>query len=320
MATIVMSNDFNASTDFVYTKAKLNERGGKSIGILNKSNKKALYLQTPLMLTWGVNEYVDDNTQKKSYDLALQFPNDEYNNPECDAFLKNMQELEMRIKNDAITNCKEWLNKPKMSPDAVDALWSSMLKYPKDKATEEPDKTRAPTLKIKIPYWEGLFKNVEIYSENRNLLFPNDDNVSINELIGKGSNVATIIQCGGIWVANGKFGVTWKLFQAVVKPKTSLSGKCHIVLSDKDKEKLTSAIQADDDDNDDGDEPVVVQSITQVPDSDDEEVPEVVVKNDDLKNEVKNDLKDDPKNEVTDEQVKQVAVEDAPKKKRVVKK
>jgi hypothetical protein len=320
MATIVMSNDFNASNDFVYTKAKLNERGGKSIGILNKSNKKALYLQTPLMLTWGVNEYVDDNTQKKSYDLALQFPNDEYNNPECDAFLKNMQELEMRIKNDAITNCKEWLNKPKMSPDAVDALWSSMLKYPKDKATEEPDKTRAPTLKIKIPYWEGLFKNVEIYSENRNLLFPNDDNVSINELIGKASNVATIIQCGGIWVANGKFGVTWKLFQAVVKPKTSLSGKCHIVLSDKDKEKLTSAIQADDDDNDDGDEPVVVQSITQVPDSDDEEVPEVVVKNDDLKNEVKNDPKDDPKNEVTEEQVKQVAVEDAPKKKRVVKK
>jgi hypothetical protein len=317
MATIVMSNDFNASTDFVYTKAKLNERGGKSIGILNKSNKKALYLQTPLMLTWGVNEYVDDNTQKKSYDLALQFPNDEYNNPECDAFLKNMQELEMRIKNDAITNCKEWLNKPKMSPDAVDALWSSMLKYPKDKATEEPDKTRAPTLKIKIPYWEGVFKNVEIYSENRNLLFPNDDNVSINELIGKASNVATIIQCGGIWVANGKFGVTWKLFQAVVKPKTSLSGKCHIVLSDKDKEKLTSAIQADDED-DDGIEPVVVQSITQVPDSDDEEVPEVV--KDDLKNDLKNDPNNDQKDELTEEQVKQVAVEDAPKKKRVVKK
>jgi hypothetical protein len=317
MATIVMSNDFNASTDFVYTKAKLNERGGKSIGILNKSNKKALYLQTPLMLTWGVNEYVDDNTQKKSYDLALQFPNDEYNNPECDAFLKNMQELEMRIKNDAITNCKEWLNKPKMSPDAVDALWSSMLKYPKDKATEEPDKTRAPTLKIKIPYWEGVFKNVEIYSENRNLLFPNDDNVAINELIGKASNVATIIQCGGIWVANGKFGVTWKLFQAVVKPKTSLSGKCHIVLSDKDKEKLTSAIQAHDDDDD---EPVVVPSITQVPDSDDEEVPEVVVKNDDTKNDTKDDTKNDTKDEVTEEQVKQVAVEDAPKKKRVVKK
>jgi hypothetical protein len=219
-----------------------------------------------------------------------------------------MQELEMRIKNDAITNCKEWLNKPKMSPDAVDALWSSMLKYPKDKATEEPDKTRAPTLKIKIPYWEGVFKNVEIYSENRTLLFPNDDNVSINELIGKASNVATIIQCGGIWVANGKFGVTWKLFQAVVKPKTSLSGKCHIVLSDKDKEKLTSAIEVDDDD----DEPTVVSSVTQVQDSDDEEVV--------IKQEVKEEVKEEPKEEVTEEQVKQVAVEDTPKKKRIIKK
>ena len=312
MATIVMSNDFNASTDFVYTKAKLNERGGKSVGILNKSNKKALYLQTPLMLTWGVNEYVDDNTQKKSYDLALQFPNDEYNNPECDAFLKNMQELEMRIKNDAIANCKEWLNKPKMSPDAVDALWSSMLKYPKDKATEEPDKTRAPSLKIKIPYWEGVFdKDLEIYSESHNLLFPNDDNVSINELIGKASNVATIIKCGGIWVANGKFGVTWKLFQAVVKPKTSLSGKCHIVLSDKDKEKLTSAVEVEDDDDD---EPVLVSTVTQVQDSDDEEIPEV------LKNDVKDDVKEKVTEEVTEEQVKQVAVEDTPKKKRIVKK
>jgi hypothetical protein len=192
-----------------------------------------------------------------------------------------------------------------------------MLKYPKDKATEEPDKSRAPSLKVKIPYWEGLFKNVEIYSENRALLFPNDDNLSINELISKGSNVATIIQCGGIWVANGKFGVTWKLFQAVVKPKTSLSGRCHIVLSDKDKEKLTSTVQVDDDDND---EHVAVPSITQVPDSDDEELPEVVVKNDKVKNDQKDEVKNDPTYDVNEEQVKQVAVEDAPKKKRVIKK
>ena len=318
MATIVMSNDFNASTDFVYTKAKLNERGGKSIGVLNKTSKKALYLQTPLMLTWGVNEYVDDNTQKKSYDLALQFPNDEYNNPECEVFLKNMQELEMRMKNDAITNCKEWLNKPKMSPDAVDALWSSMLKYPKDKATEEPDKSRAPTLKVKIPYWEGVFKDVEIYSEMRKQLFPNDDNTSINELIGKGSHVATIIKCGGIWVANGKFGVTWKLFQAVVKPKTSLSGKCHIVLSDKDKEKLTNAVEVDDDEDND-DEVKHVASVTQVQDSDDEEVVVKEEVKEDVTDELNKELKEEVK-ESSDEQVKQVQVEDAPKKKRIVKK
>jgi hypothetical protein len=50
-------------------------------------------------------------------------------------------------------------------------------------------------------------------------------------LIPKGSEIACIIQCGGIWFANGKFGVTWKLFQGVVKPTQTLAkGQCHIKL------------------------------------------------------------------------------------------
>ena len=45
--------------------------------------------------------------------------------------------------------------------------------------------------------------------------------------------------CGsGIWFANGKFGVTWRLFQAVVKPRASLKGKCHISLDPVEKDKL----------------------------------------------------------------------------------
>jgi hypothetical protein len=257
------------------------------------------------MLTWGVNEWSDDKTGKKSFDLALQFPSEE--NSECSAFLKNMQELEMRIKSDVITNCKEWLGKPKMSSDAVDALWSPMLKYPKDKASDEFDYSRAPTLKVKIQYWENTFKNVELYNESGTLVFPNDDNSAISDFIVKGSSVATIIQCGGIWVANGKFGVTWKLFQAVVKPRTTLSGKCHIVLSEKDKEKLVAPVDEEDDD----DEPVkMVSSVTEVPDSDDDEPKEIV--------EVI--VKEEPKEEVKEEVVKQVDVEDAPKKKRIVKK
>jgi hypothetical protein len=301
MATIVSGAAFNVNTDYVYTKPKLNANNGKSIGILNKHNMKSLYISTPLMLTWGVNEWSDDKTGKKTFDMALQFPNQEYNNTECAAFLKNMQELETRIKSDVIVNCKEWLGKPKMSADAVDALWSPMLKYPKDKASDEFDYSRAPTLKVKIQFWENVFKNVELYNDSGMLVFPNDDNNSIGDFIVKGSNVATIIQCGGIWVANGKFGVTWKLFQAVVKPKTTLSGKCHIVLSEKDKEKMVAPV--DDDDDDVCEE--VLHNVTEVPDSDDE-VEQPDTKNTEAKEE--------------EVQAKQVQVEDAPKKKRIVKK
>ena len=47
------------------------------------------------------------------------------------------KELEAQIKADAIANSKDWFNKSKMSAEVVDALWSPMLKYPKNQATGE---------------------------------------------------------------------------------------------------------------------------------------------------------------------------------------
>lgn len=293
MAAIVSGVNFDAESDFIYTKAKVNASGGKSVGILNKSSNKSLYISTPLMLTWGVNVYEDEKTGNKKYEMALQFPNDEYNNPDCVSFLKNMQTLEQKLKDDAITNSKDWLNKAKLVPDAVDALWTPMLKYPKDKETSESDYSRPPTLRVKIPCWEGDFK-VELYNDNKELLFPNDGDSTIGDFIVKASNVATIVQCGGIWVANGKFGVTWKLFQAVVKPRASLSGKCHIHLTDGEKEKMNST--ANDDSGDEKD--VVKPTVVEDSDEEDEEV----------------------KEEVKAAVAKKVVTEDAPKKKRVVKK
>ena len=306
MSSIVSGVDFDVHNDFMYSKAKVNSKGLRSIGIMNSNTKKSLHMSTPLMLTWGVNTYTDEKTGANSYDLALQFPIDEYNSPETTSFLKNMQALEQKIKDDAVANSKDWLNKNKLVPEAVDALWSPMLKYPKDKETGEPDYSRPPTLKVKIPYWEGEFKNVELYDVDHNQLYPplDDSEVTISQLITKGSNIATIIQCGGIWVVNGKFGVTWKLFQSLVKPRESLKGKCHISLSAEEKAKITSAgaatdAGAGDDDVDNELEDVVDNhTSTVVEDSDEEE-----------------DVVHTP-----EPTVKSVTTEDAPKKKRIVKK
>ena len=307
MAAIVSGVDFNVTSDYVYTKAKVNANGRKSVGILNNSNKKSLYISTPLMLTWGVNEYKDEKTgEVQSYDMALQFPNNEYNSEECSAFLKNMQAFEEKVKADAIANSKDWLNKQKLVPEAVEALWSPMLKYPKDKETDDSDYSRPPTLKVKIPYWEGEFKGVELYNDERVQVFPAEEDANISDYIVKGSNVATIIQCGGIWVANGKFGVTWKLFQAVVQPRTTLSGKCHITLSSDDKEKIASSVV-----NNEVNEATPNMTSTVVEDSDEEN--EVVPVSVEKKVE-------EAKLEISEEIEKKVTLEDQPKKKRVVKK
>jgi len=249
--TILSGVDFTPSTDTKYSKPKVDTRGGKSVGILNASANTATYISTPLMLTWGVNKFVDDKSGKISYDMALQFPSEEYAKEDTTNFMNNMMAFENKIKTDAILNAKEWFGKAKMSEDAIDALWTPMLRYPKDKNTLEPDLTRSPTLKVKIPYWEGDWKT-ELYDVEQNPIFPDPDNSNITpeDLISKGSHVALVLLCGGIWFANGKFGCTWKLFQGVVKPKATMRGKCQITLSSSDKERMIGQKSNDSEDED----------------------------------------------------------------------
>ncbi len=238
---IVDGSKFNSATDVLFTKPKVNNSGSKNVGILNAKTKKSLYLSTPLMLTWGINENDFDGSGRKTYDLSLQFPRDQDSNfsEDTKSLLNSLEDYEKLIKSTAIASCKEWFGKTKMSEDVVDALFTPMLKYPKDQATGEPDKTRAPTLRVKIPYYDDVFK-IELYDTERELLFPNVENSTIlpTHIIEKGQNIAVVIQSGGMWFANGKFGTTWKLVQAVVQPRESLYGKCHINLDNKSKERL----------------------------------------------------------------------------------
>ena len=285
----VSATSFNADTSLGFSAPKVNSAGGKAVNIMNTDTKKQLVLSTPLMLTWGLNEHKDETTGKCSYDLSLQFPSDNYPNEQASEWLDKLKAYENKIKATAVEKSKEWFNKPTMSSDVVDALWTPMLKYKKG-PDGMPDESSAPTLRIKIPFWQGDWK-CEIYDMDDSTLYPNDDGITPMDLIPKLTNVAMIIQSGGVWFANGKFGTTWKLVQAKVKPRASLKGRCHIELSADEREKLDTQKESGDD-----------QEPTQVVDSDDEDSAQV----EDTSVAVNNDTA--------------VAEDPAPKKKRVIKK
>jgi hypothetical protein len=242
-AQIVNISNYNPEEDISYAKIKINPSGGKNIAIINSKTRKTTMLSTPLMLTWGMSEFIDEKSGKKVYDLSLQFPNANYPDEAGEAFLQKMIKFEQKIKADAIVNSREWFDKPRMSNDVVEALWSPMLKYPKNKTTREIDYTMAPTFRIKIPYWDGEFKT-EIYDFNKNQLWPSETASTPLEYVPKFTRIACVLQCGGIWFAAGRFGVTWKLFQAVVKPPQSLRGTCHIEVSDTDREIMANDSKA----------------------------------------------------------------------------
>lgn len=254
MSTNVQNGaSFNAHTGFKYAAAKANKSGGKSVGIQSTKDNKSLHISTPLMMTWGCSGYENPQTGRvESYDLSLQFPREQDGNfnEDTQAFLQSMKDYEERIKNDAVANSKDWFGKSKMSKEVVNALFTPMLKYPKDKETGDFDYTRTPTLRIKVPYYDDTFR-VEIYNLDEEMIFPNPEqpNLTPVELIQKTQNVALVIQSGGIWFANGKFGTTWRLVQAVVQPKASILGnrKCHVLLNSSARATLQAEREADDD-------------------------------------------------------------------------
>jgi hypothetical protein len=231
---IVKASDFSPSSQMFYGKPRVNAKGGKSISITNGVTKRVLMLHTPMMLTYGVNKR-DNDDGTTVYDMSLQFPRDEFANNDTQELKRAMMEMEEKIIQDAFTNSRDWFGKKYNSIDVLRELWTPMLKYPKNKDDGSLDTTRSPTLKVKLPFWDGQAK-FDLFDMKSRAIYPNDNDETPDIIVQKGSNVHCVLMCGGIWFASGKFGVTWKLNQAIVKPPEAFEkGKCYVALSTENK-------------------------------------------------------------------------------------
>lgn len=305
MAAIVSATDFTPANDMIYTKVKVNSVGGKSIGIINSNTKRSLMVSTPIMLNWGVNVF--ENPNGNSYSISLQFPREEFATKATNDLLNMIKDMETKILDDAVENSKDWFGKSQ-SREVVEAFWNPILKYPKNQETQEPDTTRAPTLKVKLPMWDGEYK-FELFDMENNLLIPNDEGRSPDMVIQKASNIACVVQCGGIWMANGNFGVSWKLFQAKYKENVQLEvgkGVCHVPMSAEDTSKMAESPSS-------GDENAPVTGGTMVESDDEEEEKETTASS-----EAEEAAPAEEEEAAPDEQPEEP--EQKPKKKRVVKK
>ena len=250
MAQIISTTVFNPSTDIAFQKPRLNKAGGKQVGITNSKTSRVLQLSTPLMLTWGVNKRVDESSGRVSYDMSLQFPREGYKSEETTKFLKAIEDMEKFVCENAIKNSKEWFNKSKLSEAQVEVLFNPMLYYSKDKQTGERKEGAEPTLRVKLDCYENF--NCEVFDVDSNPLYPSAVNPDVTpvDLIPKMTNVLCVLRCGGVYFVNGKFGVTWKLEQAKVKPPESLKGKWRgAQVSAEDRKKMEEAAEQAEDEN-----------------------------------------------------------------------
>ena len=303
-----------------YMQPKVNDRGGKSITIISTQTNRSLHIATPLMMTWGIADYVDEKTGESDgkFSISLNFPSDDYATQASRDFLKKMKDFENQILDDAVKNSEAWFGE-EMSRDVVKHTFFPFLKYPKDKVTKKTDFTKAPSIRPKVPNYDNRWA-VEIYDTDSKRLFPSDNPVHTPmDYVPKKSNVASVIQCGGLWFGGKGWGLTWKFIQGVVKPSAesqSVFGRCHIQLSNDelktlDKQPVVPAGEEDDDD--DSAVPSAAAVSTEVEDSDEEAEPEPVVAAAPVKKVVKKTTETEPEAAVQ-------ASESEPVKKKVVKK
>jgi hypothetical protein len=277
-AIVLSANEWNPSA-IRYAPPKISDRGAKTINIISSQNGRWLNVSTPLMMTWGVADFVDEKTGESDgkFSMTLNFPNAEYSNASTNEFLAKVKAFENQILDDAVKYSEVWFGE-EMSREVAKHTFFPVLKYPKDKTTKKSDLTKAPSMRVKVPNYNNKW-NIEIYDTKNTRIFPNEssDCVTPMDLIPSKSKVACIIQCSGLWFGGKGWGVTWKLSQCVVKPQEVLSvfGKCHIQLSNDDLQTIENQSNTAEDsglvEEEEPDVPATQPVSTEVEDSDAEE-------------------------------------------------
>jgi hypothetical protein len=244
---------------------KINDKGGKYISMYY--DKSPFVIQTPQSYApFGVNVFTDVNDNSTSHSLELSFKEKE-SRETLQLWYGILEQIDQKVLETVLENSQAWIRKPK-NKDVVDALFTRSIRIPTDRETGEVIDKWPATYRLKMPKDnKGQFRCVA-YDENTK------DEVPLEGMIPKmkGAKVTAIATCGGIWVAGGKFGCSWKAQQLMIKANTGISKFAfRDILEDKigDSRNVDSAdAEAEDDDEE------VVAEVNEVETSDDEAVVE----------------------------------------------
>jgi len=203
-----MSNNIQVSQQFepstvTFSQLKKNKNGGKSV-MLNRGNKKKLYLQLPFMRSpFGISTYTDEATNKTSYSLDLSFDAD---NEDAMQLSSKLLELDDIILKTVTENSKEWLGKSYDINVIREALYKPLVRQGKE--------GYANTLRLKVQ----TNQSGDFVPEAYNL---NQEPIQIDE-IERGQKCMCIVEINQIWFIDNKFGVSVRLSQVLCGESTKL--------------------------------------------------------------------------------------------------
>jgi hypothetical protein len=222
----------------------------KKFSLMSAQQNGGLYLITPPMKTWGIQDFKDKTTgvSDGKYKLSLNFPLDA--TPETDMFKEKLDIFYNKIVDILSEQSPSFFGKKKGRESIADSSFP-ILKYPKIKESIELDYSKPPSISIKVEniydkatkqYTKSL--GVSVFDSRKNLLYPNDNpDDEAGNYVGKLSTVIASLKCNSIWVGSASWGITLSVSQIIVlQAGDSISNNpliCQIDIDDIENDEET---------------------------------------------------------------------------------
>ena len=175
---------------------------GSSQVYLNYDGKR-LRVQAPRMtVPYDAGDYQGNEKFKVQFSFKGRD-----SNPKLAAYYNMIQAIDDFVIDAATKNAGKWFKVPGASREMIALFYTPSIKVSKDK--EGNPKDYPPSVSLALKKRNGAF-DAELYDDkNREM-----EGVTPIEVLRRGAEVTPISDATGIWVADKKFGLTWKLHQA----------------------------------------------------------------------------------------------------------
>ena len=171
---------------------------------------RKLRIQGPQMpLPYKASDYQGNG----KFSVSQSF-RDEATNPKVKSFRKMVESIDAFVLNEVTKNAGKYLGIEGASKEMVKLFFTPSIHFAKDKVTKKVRTDLPPTFQGKLNQKNGAF-DAEMYDKDLKPVKGEDGKLlSPLQILQQNAEFTGIFECGGIWIVDKKFGVTWRLHSA----------------------------------------------------------------------------------------------------------
>jgi hypothetical protein len=203
-SSIVFPSSFD-SKNLAISAIRTLQSGAKQAYVNYGGQRLMMQSAINMIVPFGVN--IADKFGPPEYSVELSFRGAEQR-PEIKEFMDVMKQIDEKMIDEGVKNCKAWF-KDDMPREVMKKLYTPSVKYSKDKEGNVLD--YPPNLKLKLRKVNNEFET-KFYDVNGNPY----KGVPVEDMLVKGTQITSIIECAGVWFAGGKYGLTWRAKQIAI--------------------------------------------------------------------------------------------------------